>query len=284
MRRVLALGLLLTLNACAVGLQQSVALPFVHGNWTYSGTDAVVSDPVSGGTLPIHVGAESGQLDLNTMTQILLALDLPFLRMSMAPALLGRNDIEYIQADFLYKHLMIEQPGRRWWLLAGLGAVILNSGLKTTLSPTRTATISGQTLTPNDTVNYEARHNASGGYLAVGAQAELTGWLHFYAELLMRFSHSESQSETANIVTGQNTLNLLQSSLHWERTKTGVTTADYTTPVVLLAVGVHFSLPSYHLVRRLISWHGGNPALDDAPPSLPEPVTPETLPQDVTQP
>lgn len=280
----LALLALLLLQSCAVGLQQAAVLPWVRGNWAFSGTDLVVRD-VQGGTLPIHVGADRGSLqDIGTVTQIVIAADAPFARVSIAPALTTSNNIEFIQMDMLYKHLISEEPGRRWWLLAGLGAMILNAGVAFTTHPTQNTVIAGRAVTPNDTIDYTARRDASGAYAVIGAQTELTGWCHGYVEALVRLTHGATQHESITMpVGGGASLDMTTSStnLTVERTLQGTVKSDYDVPAFILAVGIQFNLPSYHVTRRFIRWHGGDPALDDAPPEPEEPVPP--LPAAPTQ-
>ena len=277
MRSARLLPLLLLLSGCAVGVQQAMVLPWVRGNWSFSGTDFVARD-ATGGKMPVHVGGDSGTLnDLGTVTQLLVALDLPFLRASAAPALTTSNNVEFIQADLLYKHLIVDEPGRRWWLLGGLGLVVLNSGVAMTTHPSQSTTLGGRTVTPDDTINYTARRDTSGTYAVLGAQTEITGWCHAYGEMLIRFAHSERQTEQMEVQAGANgaALNLASPpvGVTIDRQLQGTVQSEFDAPVFLLNVGVHFNLPSYHLTRRLVSWHGGDPAMDDAVPELPEDVT-----------
>lgn len=273
-------GALTAVAGCAVGVQQAAVLPWVQGNWRTTGADLVVRDPATGSTLPVHVGTESGAISLATATQIMLALDLPFMRLSAAPAILGRNDLEFIQADVLYKHLIIDEPGRRWWLLGGLGVTILNSGYAYTSSAGAGGSFAGKTVAPTDTVNYSVRKDASGAYAALGAQVELLSWLHGYAELLLRLTHTEKEYESLTVTAGNETLNLLSkdANLTIDRTLAGGVTTDYTVPAVMLAIGVQFNLPSYRFTRRFVSWHAGKPENDEAP-TLPESDTGTTDPE-----
>ncbi len=282
-RLLITLSLALTLQVgCATGIQQTAVLPWVRGGWSFSGTDFIARDP-SGTSMPVHVGSDSGRIqDIGTVTQILLAMDLPFMRASMAPALLGNNNVEFIQADLLYKHLIVDEPGRRWWLLAGLGAMILNTGVSFTTHPTQNTVIAGHNVTPDDTINYTARRDASGIYAALGAQVELTGWCHGYVEMLARLSHSESQYESITMPIGANgtTVDLTgaNSNVTLDRQLQGSVTTNYTVPTFLLSVGVQFNLPSYHVTRRFVHWHAGDPAMDELPPE------PETPPQEPVMP
>ena len=264
-----------TLAGCAAGVQQTAVLPWVQGTWRTAGSDLVVRD-TTGATLPVHLGADHAAISMATATQILLALDLPFMRLSMAPSILGRNDLEFIQADMLYKHLVVDQPGRRWWLLGGLGVTILNSGVSVSSSPTTAGTFAGKSVTPSDTVNYSLRRDATGAYAAIGAQVEIFGWMHGYAELLLRLTHSEKDYESLTVSAGKDTVNLLASGtgLNVARSLVGAINTDYTVPAVMLAVGVQFNLPSYRTVRRFVSWHAGNPAMDEAPVDPPQALTP----------
>ena len=282
-RKLAALWLLTgALPGCAVGVQEAMVAPWLRGNWAYSGTDLVARDP-AGGAMPLHVGGDSGQLrDTGTATQLLLALDLPFLRASMAPALMSDPNIEFIQAELLYKHLLVDEPGRRWWLLAGLGAIILNSGVSYSVHPSAATVLAGRKITPDDAINYTARRDATGGYAAVGAQVELTGWMHGYMELLVRLTHAESQVEQISVAAGSNgaalDLTSASSGVSLERQLTGTVHADFNVPVFLLAMGVHFNLPSYHFTRKFISWHAGDPENDEARPDPETPLPVETSP------
>lgn len=279
--RVVLLVALCVLSGCAVGLQQAAVLPWVHGGWAFSGTDLTVKD-VGGGTMPVHIAADSGAVqDIGTVTQLLLAADLPFARVSIAPALMGNRNIEFIQFDMLYKHIVVEEAGRRWWLMGGIAGMILNSGVSFTSHPSNNVVLAGHTYTPDDTINYTARRDASGMYAAVGAQVELTGWCHGYIEALIRLTHSETPYEliTMNPVDGNTAgLDITKSTanLTVERQLQGTVRGDLQVPAFLLAVGIQFNLPSYHVTRRFLSYQGGDPALDDAPP---EPVPP---PEDAT--
>jgi hypothetical protein len=278
MRHARLLPLLLLLSSCAAGVQQAMVLPWVRGNWSYSGTDFVARD-AAGGKMPVHIGGDSGTLnDLGTVTQILLAMDLPFMRASFAPALTTSNNVEFIQADLLYKHLLIDEPGRRWWLLGGLGLVVLNSGVSLTTHPSQNTMLNGRTVTPDDTINYTARRDTTGTYAAIGAQMEITGWCHAYGELLVRLGHTEHQVEQMELQGGANgpaiNLSTPPAGLTVDRQLQATVQSEFDAPVILLNVGVHFNLPSYRIVRHVVRWQSGDPALDDALPELPEDVTP----------
>ncbi len=269
------------LTGCAVGVQQAMILPWMHGNWMYTGTNFVARD-TTGAIMPINIAGDYGQVqDIGTVTQILLAMDLPFMRLSMAPALLGNNNLEFIQADMLYKHLILDEPGRRWWLLGGIAGLILNTGVSYTVHPSQNTTLNGRPVTPDDAIAYQARHDISGLYAAVGAQVELTGWCHGYGELLVRLSRSDTQYESIQLAAGSNggALDLTNSTstVRIDRQQQASVTTNYDVPALLVAIGVHFNLPSYHLTRRLIGWHAGDPEMDDARPE-PEPMPDPEVP------
>ncbi len=288
LRLLALLTLLLVQASCAAGFQQAAVLPWVRGGWTFSGTDFVVRD-VAGGTMPVHIGADSGRLqDVGTVTQILLALDLPFLRASMAPAVLGNNNLEFIQADLLYKHLIIDEPGRRWWLLGGLGMMILNTGVSYTVHPTNNTVIAGRNVTPADTISYTDRRDSAGAYAVVGAQVEITGWCHAYGEAMVRLSHSESQFESITMPVSSNgaALDMTTSTtnLQIDRQLQGTVQTNYNVPAFLATVGIQFNLPSYRVTRRFIRWNAGDPAMDAAPPEQEAPQPNEVAPPDAQTP
>ncbi len=279
-RRLLTALVLLAQAGCAVGVQQAMILPWMHGNWMYTGTKFVARD-TAGATMPIGIAGDSGDVQsFGTATQILLAVDTPFARVSIAPALLGNANVELVQLEALYKHLIFEEPGRRWWLLAGLSMLALNTGVAYTTHPSANVTLNGRKITTDDVVDYTARHDISGLYAELGVQTELTGWCHGYFEVLVRLSRSDSQVETMSVLSGDNggvvNLSTPAAGLTIDRQLQGSVTTNYDVPGLLMAVGIHFNLPSYHVTRRFVSWHGGDPALDDAPPEpeLPADVSP----------
>ena len=186
----------------------------------------------------------------------------------------------------MYKHLIIDQPGRRWWLLGGLGVTILNSGLSVSSAPTTAGTFASKAVTTSDTVNYTLRRDATGAYAALGAQVEIFGWMHGYVELLLRLTHSEKDYESLTVSAGKDSVNLLATGtgLNVSRSLVGAVTTDYTVPAVMLAVGVQFNLPSYRTVRRFVSWHAGDPAMDDAPVDAPVDAPQAITPPDAATP
>ena len=161
--------------------------------------------------------------------------------------------------------------------------MILNSGVSFATHPTQNTVIAGHTFTPDDTINYVARRDSSGTYLALGAQMEITGWCHGYAEMLVRLAHVENQYESITMPIPGNSASLditsSTANLTIDRQLQGSVQTNYNVPAFLLAIGVQFNLPSYRVTRRFVSWHAGDPAMDDAPPELEAP-----LPDDVTPP
>ncbi len=271
---ILAILACLSLCSCAIGLQQSVLAPGVQGSWAFSGVDrTLVGSGANASTqIPLQLGPDGGTVDrILSPTSLLLALDLPFARLSIAPALLGRDDLELIQFDMLYKHLLIDEPGERWWLLGGLSSVILNSGLSLQQPAHLTGPISvgGHTYDTATTVNYTARRDASAIYAALGAQRELTGWCHAYIELLVRMAESTSHVETAALQSSGSTTDIFPNANGFtsQTVRAGQVNANLELPWVVLTVGVHFNLPSYHFVRRLIRFGAGKAINDQALPA-----------------
>ena len=262
----------LGLGGCAIGVQQAVFAPGIHGSWAFSGVDRTLQGPAGAATplnIPLHANADGGNVErILSPTQVVLALDLPFARVSIAPALLGRDDLELIQFDMLYKHLWIDEPAERWWLLGGFSAVIFNAGLSTTqpLHLSEAVRVDGHSYGSGATLNYTARRDASALYATLGAQRELTGWCHAFVELLVRLSAGSSSVETATLQDSGSSTDIFPNAHGFTSTtqRTGQVTANFELPWVVLAVGLHFDFPSYHFVRRLVHLGAGKAAFDQA--------------------
>jgi len=249
-----------------------VLAPAVHGSWAYSGADRTLTGPAGSAapaTISQHESPDSGAVDrIFSPTSLLLALDLPFARLSIAPALLGRDDLELIQFDMLYKHLWLDDPGERWWLLGGFSAVILNSGLahRQSLHLSDPIRVGGHTYDSSATLAYTARRDASAMYATLGAQREWTGWCHVYAELLVRFSTNSSSMESAALEDSGASTDIFPNANGFtaQTNQPGRVDASLELPWVVVTVGVHFNLPSYHFTRRVIRFGAGLARNDQA--------------------
>lgn len=263
-----ALAGLLSSAGCTAGLQQTLLSPKVDGKYSFSGVDLLAQSPPSWSgqpyTLPIKLDPQGGQVGpLSSVTQLPLGLDLPFLRLVIAPGLNAPAEMEVFQFDALYKHQLQVSGSDRLKALIGvsyhsLAAKVVADYELGISSPVQ---IGDAWLQNGDSVRYESSESRQGWFGTVGAEYELADWAHLVAQVSARFSQTGSRQEDLTITARNGGVDsqgrtvsedfhvLTDDRFVVQAKQRGVVTADFDLPTVAATIGISFTWPSWKQLK-----------------------------------
>lgn len=263
-----AFAALLSSAGCTAGLQQTLLSPKVDGKYSFSGVDLQAQSPPSWSgqpyTLPIKLDPQGGQVGpLSSVTQLPLGLDLPFLRLVIAPGLSAPAAMEVFQFDALYKHQLQVSGSDRLKALIGvsyhsLAAKVVADYELGISSPVQ---IGDAWLQNGDSVRYESSESRQGWYGTVGAEYELADWAHLVAQVSARFSQTGSRQEDLTITARNGGVDsqgrtvsedfhvLTDDRFVVQAKQRGVVTADFDLPTVAATIGITFTWPSWKQLK-----------------------------------
>ncbi len=291
-----------SVTSCTMGLQQAAIMPPISGSWQFSGVDMTVHPPPdrAGKSSPLDVSlnADHDTATFSSVTQLSLGFDLPWARMVIAPALVGRDDLEFIQLDLLYKHLLPTDSRYKWRLLAGFSFLFLNAGVTRSqaLTLAQPIALDKMTVRTGDTVTYTNLHTSSAWNATVGVEAEIFEWLHVFLQTSFRMTESNSSNESLTLSVNDSgqidsngrsqaaTVNLLTDSrFATDVRQPGRVDSSLHVPPFTALLGLGVTWPTFGNFKRLFGF-GAEPA--PAPPALerPLPEQPEDAPPPQPQP
>lgn len=255
-------------TGCTAGLQQSVMTPKVEGKYNFSGVDMVAQSPPSWSgqpyTLPIKLDPQGGQVGpMSGVTQLAFGVDLPFLRMVVAPGLNAPDLMEMLQFDVLYKHPLRIGGEDRWRALVGLSYQSLAAKVSANYALALGAPVQvGDALLQNgDKVVYESSESRQGWFAALGAEYELADWAHLFGQVTARISQTAQRDEDLTITARDGGVDsqgrqvsedfhvLSDNRFTVTAKQPGVVTANFDLPTVAATIGISFTWPSWKQVR-----------------------------------
>lgn len=273
---------------CTMGLQQATIMPPISGSWQFSGVDMTVHPPAdrAGKSTPLDVSlnADHDTATFSSVTQLSFGFDLPWARMVIAPALIGRNDLEFIQLDLLYKHLLPTESRYKWRLLAGFSFLFLNAGVTRSqaLTLAQPIALDKMIVRSGDTVTYSNLHTSSAWNATVGIEAEIFEWLHGFLQTSFRISDSNSSNETLTLTVNDSgqvdsngrsqaaTVNLLTDSrFATDVRQAGHVDSSLHVPPFTALLGLSVTWPTFGNIKRLFGFRDEQPP---APPALERPL------------
>jgi len=282
---------------CTLGLQKMAIIPPISGSWQFSGVDMAVHPPAdrAGKSTPLDVSlnADHDTATFSSVTQLSLGFDLPWARVVIAPALIGRTDLEFIQLDLLYKHLLPTDSRYTWRLLAGFSFLFLNAGVTRSqpLALTEPIVLDKMVVRSGDTVTYTNLHTSSAWNATVGVEAEIFEWLHAFLQTSFRMSESNTSNETLTLAVNDSgqvdsngraqaaTVNLLTDSrFATDVRQAGHVDSSLHVPPFTAVLGLSVTWPTFGNIKRLFGFRDEQPAtptaLERPLPEQPEDVAP----------
>jgi hypothetical protein len=295
-RLTLALPLLLCLTGCTLGLQQSMLVPPVQGTWHFSGVDLTAGAEADTGeplAFDVQMPGDSGRIDsVRTATQLMLGLDVPFARASVAVAVDNDPNLDLIEMNLLYKHeLFGDDPTWQW--MGGLTLGILESRVETSQSLVLTdpITVDGLVVRNGDVVRYQAADMRTGFYATFGIERELADWLHIYVQLNALLTESADRGEDLTLTTHDDsgnedqTLHLLTDNrFQVNARESGSMSSTIEMPAFTGLVGISVTWPTFSSLKRRpadVQYRNPSPYMD-TPPAYPSPQPYAPQPTDPT--
>ncbi len=255
-------------SGCTAGLQQTVLSPKVEGTYNFSGVDMLAQSPPSWTgqpyTLPIKLAPQGGQVGpMSAVTQLSFGLDLPFLRMVVAPGLNAPALIETLQFDVLYKHPLRIGGEDRWRALIGLSYQSLAAKVAAdyVLAVGAPVQVGDALLQNGDEVRYESSESRKGWYATLGAEYEIADWAHLFGQFSARVNQTAERNEDLTITARAGGLDsqgrptsedfhvLTDNRFVVTAKQPGVVSANFDLPTLAATIGISFTWPSWKQMR-----------------------------------